>query len=112
MAAAIPQPHITLNQFRGKTNENWPNFERVLRSLLIAGNNPIFNRPQFLQLHLPDQARQFFKILSKATRDDFHAALMALRNRYSNPNLPKLHKLHFHNLTLDHKNGSPEDLLV
>ena len=107
--AANPQPNITLNPFRGKTVENWPVFESLLRSLINVGNIPNANRPQFLQVHLIDQALQFFRTLPQATRDDFGTATMALRNHYCTPNL---HKLQPHNLKFDHKNGSPEDFLV
>ena len=50
--------------------------------------------------------------MPQATRDDFDAAITALRNHYCNPNLRKLHKLQLHNLKFDHKHGSPEDFLV
>ena len=112
MAAANPQPHITLPPFRGKADENWPDFESLLRNLMNVGNIPNANRPQCLQLHLLDQARQFFRTLPQATRDDFDAAITALRNHYCNPNLRELHKLQLHNLKFDHKDGSPEDFLV
>ena len=112
MAAANPQPHFTLNPFRGKADENWLVFESLLKSLVSVGNIPNANRPQFLQLHLPDQALQFFRTLPQATRDDFVAALTALRNHYCNPNFRELHKIQLHNLKFDHKHGSPEDFLV
>ena len=111
MAQANPQPRITLNPFRGKTDENWPDFES-LRSLINVGNIPNANRAQFLQLHLLDQAFQFFRTLPQATIDDFDAAITALRNHYCNPNLRELHKLQLQNLKFDHKNGNPEDFLV
>ena len=76
------------------------------------GNIPAANRPQFLQLHLLDQALQFFRTLPQATRDNFDAAITALRNHYCNPNLRELHKLQLHNLKFDQKTGSPEDFLV
>ena len=110
--AANPQPHITLNPFRGKTDENWPDFESLLRSLINVGNIPNANRPQFLQLHLLDQSLQFFRTLPQATKDDFDTAITALRNHYCNPNLRELNKLQLHNLKIDRKNGSPEDFLV
>ena len=93
MAAAIPQPHITLNPFRGKADENWPNFESLVRRLINVGNFAAANQPQFLQLHLPDQALQFFRTLPQATRDNFDLSITALRNHYCNPNLRELHEL-------------------
>ena len=86
MAAANPQPLITLNPFRGKADDKWPDFESLLKSLINVGNIPNANRPQFLQLHLLDQALQFFRTLPQATRDDFDAAITALRNHCCNPN--------------------------
>ena len=112
MAAANPQPHITLNPFRGKSDENWPDFETLLRSLINVGNIAAGNQPQFLQLHLLDQALQFFRTLPQATRDNFELSITALRNYYCNPNLRELHKLQLQNLMFDHKTGNPEDFLV
>ena len=111
MAAANPQPHITLSPFSGKADENWPDFESLVKSLINVGTIPNANRPQFLQLHLLDQALQFFRTLPQATRDDFDAAITALRNHYCNPNLRELHILQLHNLEFDQEHGSPEDFL-
>ena len=112
MAAANPQPHITLNPLRRKTSENWPDFESLLRSLFNVGNIPNANRRLFLQLDLVDQALQFFRTLPQATRDDFDAAITALRNHYCNPNLRELHKIQLQNLKFDRKIGNPENFLV
>ena len=112
MAAANPQPHITLNPFRGKADENWPDYESLLRSLINVGNIAAANQPQFLQLHLLDQALQFFRTLPQATRNNFELSITALRNDYCNPNLKERHKLQLQNLKFDHKTGNPEDFLV
>ena len=112
MAAANPQPHITLNPFRGKPDENWPDFESLLRSLINVGNIAEANQTQILQLHLLDQALQFFRTLPQATRDNFELSITALRNHYCNPNLRERHKLQLQNLKFDHKTGNPEDFLV
>ena len=112
MAAANPQPHINLNPFRGRADENWPDFESFLRSQIKVGNIAAANQPQFLQLHLLDQALQFFRTLPQATRDNFELPITALRNHYCNPNLRELHKLQLQNLKFDHKTGNPEDFLV
>ena len=101
MEAANPQPHITLDPFRGKADENWKDFESLLRSLINVGNIANTNRPQFLQKHLLDQALQFFRTLPQATRDDFDATKTALRTPYCNPHLRELHKLQLHNLKFD-----------
>ena len=108
--AAYPQPHM--NPLGGKRDENWPDFESLLRSLINVGKIPNANRPQFLQLHLLDQSLQFFRTLPQVTRGDFDTAITALRNHYCNPYLREFQKLHLHNLKFDHKNGSPEDFLV
>ena len=112
MAAANPQPHITLNPFRGKSDENWPDYETLLRSLINVGNNAAGNQPQFLQLHLLDHALKFSRTLPQATRDDFDFSITALRNHYCNPNLRELHKLQLQNLKFYHKTGNPENFLV
>ena len=112
MASANPQPHNTLNPSRVKADETWPDFESLLRSLVNVGNIAAANQPQFIQLHLLDQALQFFRTLPQATRDNFELSITALRNHHCNPNLSKLHKLQLQNLKFDHKTGSPEDFLV
>ena len=38
MAAADPQAQFILNPFRGKSDENWPDFETLLRSLINVAN--------------------------------------------------------------------------
>ena len=70
------------------------------------------NQPQFLQLHLLDQALQLFRTLPQATRDNFELSITALRNHYCNPNLRALHKLQLQNLKFDHKIGNPDDFSV
>ena len=108
MAAA----HITLNTFGGKSDKNWPDFETLLRSLINVGNFAARNQPRFLQLHLLDQALQFFRTLPQATRDNFDLSITALRNHYCNPNLREQHKLQLQNLKFDHKTGIPKNFLV
>ena len=76
--AANPQSHEKLNLFGGKT-ENWPDFESSLQSLINVGTIRNAHRPQFLQLHLLDQALQFFRTLPQANRDGFDAAITPLR---------------------------------
>ena len=110
--AANPRPHITLNPFRGKPDENWPGFESLLRSLINFGNIAVANQLQFLQLHLLDQALQFFRNLPQATRDNFDLSITALRKHYCYHNFRELQKLQLQNLKLDHKTGNPEYFLV
>ena len=109
MAAAKPPAHNTLHPFGGTADKKWSEFESLLRSFMNVGKIPNANRPQFFPLHLLNQALKFFKIQSQATRDDFHAAITTPRSHYCNT---KLHKLRLHNLKFEHKNGSPENLLV
>ena len=112
MAAANPQPHITLNPFRGKLDEDWPDFESLLRSLIKVGNIAAANQPQHLQLHSLDQALQFFRTLPQATGDNIELWITALRNHYCDHNLKQLHKLHLQSLKFDDKTRNPEDFLV
>ena len=112
MAAANPQSHITLSTFRRKPEKNLPDFESLLRSLTNVGIILNANRPQFFQLSLPDQALQFFRTLSKATKNDFDAAITAPGNHYCSPNVRELHKLQLHNQKFDHKIGNLEGFLV
>ena len=45
----------------------------LFRSLINVGNIAAANQPQFPQLHLLDQALQFFRSLPQATRDNFES---------------------------------------
>ena len=118
MAAANPQPHITLNPFRGKTDESPPDFGSLLRSLVDNWSIPNANRLQFFQFHFLDQAMQFFRSIPLATIDaaittsNFSTAILALRDYPCNPNLRELHQLQLHNLKFDLKNGSSKDFMV
>ena len=110
MAAANAQPHITLNPFRAKSDENWPDFESLLRSVINVGIFAAAKQRQFLQLHLLNQALHFFRTLPQVTRDNFELSITGLRTPYRNPNLRKLHKLQLQNLKFDHKIGNPRGL--
>ena len=87
MAAVNPQPHITLSPLCGKSDENWPDFESLLRTSINIGNTKSANQPQFLQLYSLDQALQFFRTLPQVTRINFKISITALRNHYCNLSL-------------------------
>ena len=111
MAAAKPQLHITINHFRGNSDENWPDFESLLTSLINKGNIAA-NQPQFLQLPLFNEDLHFSRTLPQATRNNFELSIAALGNHHCNPNLRELHKLQLHNSKVDHKTKKPDDCLV
>ena len=79
-ATANSHPHITLNPFRGRADANWSTFASLLRSLISVGTIPNANWPQFLQLHLLDLALLYFRTLPQETRNDFDAAIFALKS--------------------------------
>ena len=100
-----------LNPFSETAVEYWPDFESLLKSLIKVGKLPNANRPRFLQLHLIDQAPQFFKTLPQLTRDDVDAAVPALRVTCCSPNLQELRQLQPHKRKSHLENASPEDCL-
>ena len=108
----MAQPNITLRSFAGTENENFREFERLLRSIIgvaaIANNQ----RANFLQLHIKDAALRYFQTLPEVTRADFELSLTSLRNHFNNPQLVELHIIKLESIRFDPKIDTPENFLV
>ena len=66
----------------------------------------------FLQLHLRDNALQFFQTLPALTRADVPLSLAVLRDHFCNPQLQEVHVLKLQQSKFDIKKESPENYLV
>ena len=105
-------PKLTLNPFSGSENENFSEFELLLRSILAVAAFPANQQANFLQLHLRDAALRFFQTLPLATRQKLELSLTALRDRFCNPQLQELHVLKLENMKFDSKTHTPENFYV
>ena len=73
---------------------------------------PDNQQANFLQLYLRDAALRFFQILPMATRQNLEFSITALRDRFGNLQLQKLHVLKLENMKFDSKTDTPENFLV
>ena len=108
----MAQSQLTLNPFSGSENENFPEFEHLLRSILSVAALPANQETNFLQLHLRDAALRFFQTLPLATRQNSQLPITALRDRFCNPQLQELHVLKLENMKYDSKTDTPENFPV
>ena len=77
----MAEPQITLNPFSGSRNENFREFELLLRSILAVAALPANQEAKFPKLNLRDAALQFFQTLSLATRLILDTSMKAFRDR-------------------------------
>ena len=59
-------------------------------------------------MHLRDAALRFVQTLPLAARQNLELSIKALRDRFCNPQLQKLHVLKLENMKFDSKTGTPE----
>ena len=83
--ADLNPPQDSLKRFSGHPNENWSQFEGLLRASIIVASIPeAQNQPvHYLNLHLDGKALNFDSNLVQAARNDLEQALEQLRNRYA-----------------------------
>ena len=74
-------PHVHLKRFSGLPNENWPEFEGLLRASIAVSRIPQANhqRARYLHLHLAGNALNYYLRLAKNTRNDLDDSLEQLR---------------------------------
>ena len=73
---------------------------------------PVNQQANFLKLHLRYAALLFFQTLPLATRQNSELSITALRDRFCNPQLQKLHVLKRENMKIDSKTDTPGNFLV
>ena len=65
-------PHVHLKRFSGLPNENWPEFEGLLRASIAVSRIPEANhqRARYLHLHLAGNALNYYLRLTENTGND------------------------------------------
>ena len=96
----MAQPQLTHIPYSVSENENFREFQFLLRSNLAVAALPANQQASFLQLHLRDTALRFFQTLPLAIRHNRELSLTALRDRFCNPQLEELHFLKLENIKL------------
>ena len=81
--AAI-QPLVNLQPFKGTEKENFDELLRQLEICTQVAGIPNDQRHRYLHLYLKGGALTFFDQQEAAVRDDYDAAVNALRTRYKN----------------------------
>ena len=79
---------------------------------MAVGAIPNAQQSNFLLLHHRDAALGFFQTLPLATRQNLELSITALRDRFCNPHLQKLHVLILKNMKYDSKTDTPENFLA
>ena len=112
MAAAHP-PHVSLKRFAGLPNENWDQFEGLLRASIAVARIPADHNQQarYLHLHLDGNALNYYLRLPENTRNDLDDALEQLRNRYSGPDQRRNFELDLQSRKFDPVKEQPDDFL-
>ena len=107
----MAQANVIIIPSTGKTQEDFNQFEELLRGTIgvtgIAGPQ----QANFLHLHLKDDALSFFQQLPVAVRTDLDQSLAALRTRFIK-NMQQIHVLKLENQKFDTKTDTPENFLV
>ena len=105
--AAI-QPFVNLQPFKGTENE----FLRQLESCTQVAGISNYQRHRYLHLHLKGGALTFFDQQEAAVRNDYDAAVAALRNHYQNDQRIQMQKILFNSRKMKVSDESPQDFLT
>ena len=113
MAAPHP-PHVSLKRFAGLTNENWDQFEGLLRASIAVARIPADHNQQarYLHLHLDRNALNYYLHLPENTRNALDDALEQLRNLYSGPDQRRNFELDLQSRKFDPVKEQPDDFLT
>ena len=106
------QPFLKINTFKGTSNENVDEFERLLRAAINVGQIAAPQQAPFLQLNLGAGASNFYNSLTAAVRGNLEQSLTALRNRYNQVENQDFHRIKFQERKFDSEKESPEDYTV
>ena len=106
------QPFLKINTFKGISNENFDEFERLLRAAINVGQIAAPQQAPFLQLNLGGGASNFYNSLDAAVRGNLEQSLTALRNRYNQVENQDFHRIKFQERKFDSEKESPEDFIV
>ena len=113
MAAPHP-PHVSLKRFAGLPNENWDQFEGLLRASIAVARIPADHNQQarYLHLQLDGNALNYYLRLPENTRNALDDALEQLRNRYSGPDQRRNFELFLQSRKFDPVKEQPDDFLT
>ena len=106
------QPFLKISSFTGNSNENFDEFENLLRAAIVVGQIDGANQPAFLKLNLSGGALRFYTGLPNATQANLENALTALRDRYNQTANSEFHRIRFNERKFDSTKESPEDYIV
>ena len=95
LTAANPQPPFRLNPLRGISDVGWSDLASLLGSLINVGIIAAGIQPEFLQLHLLDQAVKFFRAWAQVIKDNLDLCFTTLWSHFFTRGLRDLHKLQF-----------------
>ena len=107
-------PHVHLKRFSGLPNENWPEFEGLLRASIAVSRIPEANhqRARYLHLHLAGNALNYYLRLAENTRNDLDDSLEQLRNRYAGADQRRNFELDLQSRKFDPVKEQPDDFLT
>ena len=106
------QPFLKINTFKGISNENFDEFERLLRAAINVGQIAAPQQAPFLQLNLGGGASNFYNSLTATVRGNLEQSLTASRNRYNQVENQDFHRIKFQERKFDSEKESPEDFIV
>ena len=103
---------VTVEPFGGSDTEYFAQFEQLFQGYVGVAGIANDQQANFLQLHLRDNALQFFQTLPALTRANVPLSLAALRDHCCNPQLQEVHVLKLEQSKFDIKKDSPDNYLV
>ena len=106
------QPFLKISSFTGNSQENFDEFESLLRAGITVGAVDQANQASFLKLNLSGGALRYYSSLPQATQNDLELSLTALRDRYNQTANQEFHRIRFHERKFDSAKESPEDYIV
>ena len=107
-------PHVHLKRFSGLPNENWPEFEGLLRASIAVSRIPEANHQhaRYLHLHLAGNALNYYLRLAENTRNDLDDSLEQLLHRYAGADQRRNFELDLQSTKFDPVKGQPDDFLT
>ena len=84
---------VTVEPFGGSDTDDFAQFEQLFQGYVGVAGIANDQQVNYLQLHLRDNALQFFQTLPALTSADVPLSLAALRDHFCNPQLQEVHVL-------------------
>ena len=103
---------ISVEPYGEKDAEHFSQFEQLFNGFIRVAAILADQQANFLQLHLRDDALQFYQTLDAATRAIATNSLAAIRDHFSNPQLQKVHVFKLERFKFVSKKSTPKNFLV